>query len=192
MHDGMRMREEFAIALEKALSLKDEAGMIGHGLVVVRDRLDRIKDIEPFANQITTSGDTFYATRGAAGIGTPNISQPTLVSGMKLGTGGTAVAKSGAGAALITYLTASNRTFDTTHPQLEDLASDTGFNIIWQVTWPAGVATNSAITEAVIVNDAATNATSSAANTIARILFAAKDKGADDSLAITWKHTFNG
>lgn len=59
-------------------------------------------------------------------------------------------------------------------------------------SWGAGDVTESALTEAVIVNDAAADATSSAANTIARIVYAAKNKTADDTLAITWAHTFNG
>ena len=37
-------------------------------------------------------------------------------TGMKLGTGSTAPAKSGAGAAVVTYLTGSNKAFDATFP----------------------------------------------------------------------------
>lgn len=54
------------------------------------------------------------------------------------------------------------------------------------------MATNSAITEAVIVNDSGTNATSTAANSISRIVFTAINKGASDTLAITWNHKFLG
>ena len=63
---------------------------------------------------------------------------------------------------------------------------------VYKTTWGAGVATNSAITEAVIVNDQATNATTTAANTISRITFTAVNKGASDTLAITWSHKFLG
>ena len=54
------------------------------------------------------------------------------------------------------------------------------------------MATNGAITEVVIVNDQATNATSSAANTYSRALITSVNKGASDTLAITWNHTFLG
>lgn len=191
--DRLRLEEGFSAAMDMSKSIKEDVGLIGYGLIVVRDPLGRIKDLEPFANQITTVGDTYYATRAVAGIGTPNIAQPSpLLTGMKLGTGGTAVAKSGAGAALVTYLTGSNAAFGSAYPQLEDLTGDTGFNAVYQVVWAAGVATNSAITEAALVTDAGTNATSDAAHTAARILFASKNKTVDDSLTITWKHLFNG
>lgn len=192
MREQMMMREAFRAAMDLAKRAGEDVGLLGHGVIACRDGDGKVRWLEPFANQITTAGDTFYATRGVASIGTPNISQPTLVNGMKLGTGTTAVAKSSTGAALVTYLSGSNKIFDTSHPQLEDLAGDTGFNAVYQCSWAAGVATSSAIAEAAIVNDAGSNATSSAANTISRITFTAKDKGADDSLTITWKHTFNG
>jgi hypothetical protein len=110
---------------------------------------------------------------------------------MKLGTGTTAAAKSGAGAALVTYEAASNNAFDASFPVLVDLASDTGWQIQYKVTWAAGDVTETALTEAVIVNDAATDATSTAANTIARVVFTAINKTASDTLVITWNHTFN-
>jgi hypothetical protein len=48
--------------------------------------------------------------------------------------------------------------------------------------------TASPITEAVIVNDSATNATSTAANTYSRVLLspAVGSKGAQDSLTLVW------
>jgi hypothetical protein len=54
------------------------------------------------------------------------------------------------------------------------------------------VATNAALTEAVIVNDAGTDATSSAANTAHRVVFTAINKGASDTLVITWNALFKG
>ena len=42
--------------------------------------------------------------------------------------------------------------------------------------------------EVVVVNDAVTNATSTAANTISRAVFAAINKGAADTLVATWNH----
>lgn len=190
--DKMEMRDAFLCAMDLAKSARDSVGMVGYGTVVLLDGDMKPKEIEPFVNKITTPGDEYYARRAAAGIGTPNIAQPTLANGMKLGTGTTAVAKSGAGASLVTYEPASNNLFDTTHPALTDLSADTGWDVVYKTSWGAGDVTDGALTEAVIVNDAATDATSSAANTYARIVFAAKNKTADDTLAITWAHTFNG
>jgi hypothetical protein len=65
-------------------------------------------------------------------------------------------------------------------------------NAVYKTTWGAGVATSSALTEVVIVNDAGTNATSTAANGISRSVFTLVNKGASDSLAITWNHKFLG
>jgi hypothetical protein len=105
---------------------------------------------------------------------------------MKLGSGGTAVAKSGAGGALVTYITASNVAFDSSYPQTANLGGGLGVNSVYKTTWAAGTATNSAITEVAIVNDQATNATSTAANTYSRALITSVNKTASDSLAITW------
>lgn len=140
----------------------------------------------PFANLITDAGDLYIAGKVIAAIAPASPAAPTAASGMKLGTGTTAVTKAGAAAALITYLTGSNAAFDATFPSTSNLGSGLGVNSVYKTTWAAGVATNSAITEAVIANDAGTNATSSAANTYSRVVFTAINKTATDSLAITW------
>jgi hypothetical protein len=135
-------------------------------------------------NLITSVGDAGYVSRGA-GIGTP----PAAPTGIRLGTGTTAVAKTGAGAALVTYLAGSNRAFDATFPSVA------GNVATYKATWAAGVATTaSAITEAALVNDTiATDATTAAANTWARILLATPAaKAATDSLTLTWTNTITG
>lgn len=190
--DQMAMRDEFVARMDMKSMARDLSGLVGYGTVLLLDGDGKVKEIEPFLNKITTAGDEYYARRAVAGIGTPNIAQPTLANGMKLGTGSTAVAKSGAGAALVTYETGSNNLFDTSHPALSDLTGDTGWDAVYKTSWGAGDVIESALTEAVIVVDAQTDATSSAANTIARIIYTAKNKTADDTLAITWAHTFNG
>lgn len=151
-----------------------------------------LKSREIVKNLITDSGDLYYATRGAAGVSPAAPADATKMTGMKLGTGTTAVSKAGAGSALVTYITASNLVFQSTFPVVNNLGSGLGCEIEYKVTWNTGVATNGAITEAVIVNDAATNATSTAANTIARITFTAINKLSTDVLVIDWKHKFLG
>ena len=153
---------------------------------------DEIKHHEIVENLITTAGDEYYAKKAITNIDPANPSAPTEVTGMKLGTGSTAAAKSGAGAALVTYESGSNNLFDATFPSVEDLAGDTGWNAVYQVTWLAGDVVEAALREVVIVNDAATDATSTAANTISRAVYTAIDKTADDALIIVWKHKFLG
>lgn len=152
----------------------------------------KVKDSRKVENIVTDKGDEYYAKKAIVGVSPANPSAPTVVSGMKLGTGTTAASKAGAGAALVTYISGSNVAFDSSYPSAADLGSGSGWQVTYVTTFPAGTATNSAITEAVIVNDAGTNATSTAANTYARITFTALNKSAADSLVLTWKHTFLG
>jgi hypothetical protein len=137
-------------------------------------------------NLVTAVGDQYYAGRAALSSGLP-----AQVTGFRLGTGSTAVAKTGAGAAIVTYLTGSNKANDATFP------TASGGVVTWKRTYAPGEATSaSPITEVVlntdtIANDNATTAT--AANTIARALLSGiASKAAGDTLTITWTHTLLG
>jgi hypothetical protein len=188
-------RDAFHEALAMAHRVKRDhpLGLVGFGVVLLEDGDHQIKDLEPFANLITTAGDQYYAQKAIVGVAPASPSAPTAMSGMKLGTGATAAAKSGAGAALVTYLAGSNIAFDATFPSAAAVGGDAGWNIVYKSTWAAGVATNGAITEAVISNAAGTNsAAEGAAGMCARTVFAAKNKTVDDTLAITWTHKFLG
>jgi hypothetical protein len=161
----------------------DSLGMLGMILVECFGPDGELKWRSEQPNLITAVGDQMYASRGA---GLTTSATPT---GMKLGTGTTAVAKTGAGAALVTYLPGSNKAFDATFP------SASGGVVTYKRTYAAGEATSvTAISEVVIVTDTiATDATSTAANTISRGLLAnPAGKAAGDSLAITWSHTLTG
>lgn len=193
MYNESKLSDAFQIAMGRARDLVDGVGLVGFGVVELRDERDRLKLALPFANLITTAGDEYYAKKGIVGISPANPSAPTAASGMKLGTGTTAAAKSGAGAAIVTYISASNLVFDSTFPSAAAVGGDGGWNATYKTTWAAGVATNSAITEAVIVNDQTNNTNgSTAANTYSRVVFSAVNKGASDSLAVTWTHKFLG
>lgn len=192
MYSKNDMKDAFIASMEMAKKACDEFGIVGFGTVALLDGGGRCVDLEPFANLITTAGDEYYAKKAIVGVSPANPSAPTVASGMKLGTGGTAVAKSGAGGALVTYETGSNNPFDAAFPTASAVGGDTGWNANYKTTWAAGDVTETALTEAVIVNDAGTDATSTAANTYSRIVFGAKNKGADDSLIITWSHKFLG
>jgi hypothetical protein len=171
------------------LLVPDGLGMVGYGVVELIDGDGRTKQLVPFHNLITDAGDLYVAGKVIAAIAPASASAPTAANGMKLGTGATAVAKSGAGAALVTYLSGSNVAFDASYPQTANLGAGLGVNSVYRTTWAAGVATSSAITELAIVNDQVTNATSTAANTYSRALITSVNKTSSDSLACTynWK-----
>lgn len=189
MHSDARITDAFKIAMGRARELTDRAGLVGFGVVEVRDKDGNLKQVVPFANLITTAGDQYYAKMGIVGVSPATPSAPTLAARMKLGTGTTAAAKSGAGAVLVTWLNTS--AFDATYPQAAAVGGDTGWNATYKTTWAAGTATNSAITEATISTDT-TGAVGLAADTISRVVFTAVNKGASDTLAITWSHKFLG
>lgn len=170
----------------------DGVGIVGYGIWHLVDGDGHTKLLVPFANLITDKGDEYYAKKGIVGISPANPTAPTAVSGMKLGTGSTAATKSGAASALGTYITGSNNPFDASFPAAAAVGTDIGWNASYKTSWAAGDVTNSAITECVIVNDAATDATTTAANTISRAVISSVNKTASDSLAITWNHKFLG
>lgn len=164
--------------------------IVGYGAAI----LPMQRKAVPFKNLVTTAGDQYYVRKAIASIAPANATAPTAATGMKLGTGSTAAAKSGTGSLLVTYLTGSNVLFDSTYPQASAVAgTDTGWLAIYQCTWPAGVATSATINEVVQVNDASTNATSTALNTYARSVFATTvDKASNEPLIVIWNHKFLG
>jgi hypothetical protein len=185
-------------ALEEAWSLARELpagmGIVGYGIAHLLDGDGHTKQLVPFANLITTAGDQYYAQKGIVGVSPANASAPTAASGMKLGTGSTAAAKSSTGASIVTYISGSNVVFDSSFPAAAAVAgTDTGWNATYKTTWAAGTATNSAIVEVAIVNDQSNNSNgSSAANTYSRAVITSVNKTSSDSLAVTWNHKFLG
>jgi hypothetical protein len=166
----------------------DNNQIVGHLVIERRDEHGNLIERFEGTNLVTQVGDQIYGERGGGVSGAP--AAPT---GMKLGTGGTAVAKTGAGAALVTYLSGSNKAFDATFPQ--SALNGSSRRITYKRTYAAGEATTaSAITEAVIVNDTISNdSTSTAANTMSRILVTGiSAKGASDTLTATWNHDLLG
>lgn len=165
----------------------DQSGITG---TLIVERFDEDGElIERFegSNLVTQVGDQLYGERGS-GAGSP-----ALPTGMKLGAGSTAVAKTGAGAALVTYLAGSNKAFDATYPQSS--LNGASRRITYKRTYAAGEATTaSPITEAAIVTESiASDTTSTEAETVARILVTGiSAKGAGDTLTATWHHDLLG
>lgn len=151
----------------------------------------------PWVVETVPSTTTFGITLGvapgavsdAAGTATPARSLGK-VTGLKLGTGTTAVAKTGAGAALVTYKTGTNIAPDSVASSL----SGSSRQIQYIGTWGAGVGTDAALAEVVITNEAPlSDATSTAAQTISRALISPTiNKAAGDTLVVTWNHLLLG
>lgn len=138
---------------------------------------------EVVANIVTQVGNQYYAER-ATGITSP----PGQVTGERLGSGSTAAATTGAGAAIVTYITASQVAIDGGFPT-SGAGAGTSRRITWQSTWGAGVATSATINEVVITNESPlTNVAGTAANTIARAVLTTVNKAAGDTLVVSWTH----
>lgn len=169
------------------MSTEDPAGITGHVVVELRGPDGKLKARCETDNLITDVGDQLYASRGAG------LTTSAVPTGLKLGTGATAAAKNGAGAALVTYLTNSHQANDGGFPTAVNSAGN-GTTVTYKVTYAAGKATTaSAITECVIVTDALADATSTAANTGSRVLLTGiGSKGASDTLTVTWTHLLKG
>jgi hypothetical protein len=179
-------------AIQQLRALREESeglAIVGFGYYQLWDEYGHLKQANAFANLVTQIGDQYYGER-AAGIASP----PAQVSGMRLGTGGaTAVAKTGAGAAIVTYVTASQLAIDGGFPTSSIPVASR--RIQWKTTWNAGVATANGINEWVITNETPiTNVAGTAANTISRAVDTGSpvNKAAGDTLAITWNHDLLG
>lgn len=164
----------------------DTSGIHGEVHVVLTGPDGEVKAECRTKNLVTATGDQYYAGRAALSTGLPN-----QVTGFRLGTGSTAVAKTGAGAALVTYLTGSNKANDSGFP-----TAAAGV-VTWKRTYAPGEATSaSPITEVVLNTDTIANdngTTATAANTIARALLSGiASKAAGDTLTVTWTHTILG
>jgi hypothetical protein len=116
-------------------------------------------------------------------------------SGMRLGTGTNAVAKTGAGAASIQTVgtgTNNSKAFDSTYPQSS--LSGSSRRIQYKTTWAAGDATQNSLAEVVITTEQPlSQVAGTTANTISRALLSpVVNKGASDTLALTWNHDLLG
>lgn len=184
MHDQSIGGDTISAVMERPRGVEDEGFAIGTVVAELFDEHGNLKAREVVHNLITSAGDNVYIARGGGVSGAP--AAPT---GMRIGTGSTAPAKSGAGAAIVTKITAGNKAFDATYPQAA--ANVTTYRTTYA---PGEGTTASPVTEVVIVNDTiATDTATAAANTISRALLTGiGSKGAADTLVITWTHTFTG
>lgn len=188
--DRMLMSDGLMVAHDMGRSLvEDVGGMFGYGIAELRGEDGELKLLVPFANLITDTGDLYYAGKGIAAIPPASPSAPTALTGMQIGSGSTAVAKSGAGGAMVTLL--AGQAFDATFPSTSNLGAGLGVNMVYKTTFAAGTGTGT-VAEATITNGTIGTA-STAGNTISRVVFGSSIvKGALDSLAVTWNHKHLG
>lgn len=172
-----------ALDLREIEALADEANLVGFVHVLLRNGDGEISHEAICHNIITQVGNQYYADR-AANIG----GAPGQVTGMRLGTGTTAAATTGAGAAIVTYTSGSQAAIAGSFPT-GGAGGGTSRRITWKSSWAAGVAT-ATLNEAVITNEATlTDVAGTAANTISRVVLSpAVAKGASDTLDLTWQH----
>lgn len=181
----------------------DPVGIFGQGWFEHRSADGDLLSLGVFANLITDLGDQYYGDRAAGISGAPG-----QVTGMKLGTGATAVAKTGAGSGIVAYagtgVTAS-KAIDGTWPQSSlPGGAGTARQIQWRTSWAAGQVTVNSLAEVVLTNesaladDAGTSGASTQdaggpGNSIARALLSpVVNKGASDTLTVTWNHNLLG
>ncbi|HXH79939.1 hypothetical protein [Nocardioides sp.] len=173
--DGMKIAE--TVELVRGREDADDLSILGYGTVEVIGPDGNVKQSVDFHNLVTDVGDLFYANRaiGAA---------VTALTGMQIGSGITAAAKSGLGGAMVTLL--AGQAFDATFPSVNNLGAGLGVEVVYKTTYAAGVGTGT-INEVVITNGAIGTA-STAAQTISRVVLGTGvGKAAGDSLAVTYR-----
>lgn len=151
---------------------------------VLRGSNGRVKAHGVTHNLVTSVGDNYFAAKA--------YSSPTAAAGMKLGTTDTAATKSGAGSFITTgdYITGSNKAWDSTWPKAGASA-----NIVqYKRTYAAGEATNSTINRVSFGDNITDAGETDASHTYAVALLDPRpvNKGANDTLTITWDVTFLG
>jgi hypothetical protein len=144
------------------------------------DEHGNVKQDQTVDNLITPQGRRMLLQRA---FGTASAS--AVPTGMKLGNDSTATAigTTATHAMNASYISGSNKTFDATPTEA---VQGNGGRVTMVCSWAAD------IEEVVVVNDATTNAISTAVNTYARAAsgeFAAVNKGASDTLQVTWTWT---
>lgn len=145
--------------------LHDTIKMVGDLKIVLTDENGQIKHEQEIKNLVVTTGKNFIASR-------MKDATATAMSHMAIGTGTTAAAVGDTTLGTEVGRVALTSTTVTTN------------NVAYVATFPAGTGTG-AITEAGILNAA------SAGTLLCRTVFSVINKGAADTLGITWTVSVN-
>jgi hypothetical protein len=148
----------------------DAIKMTGNLKLVLTDEHGNVKQEEEVKNLVVTVGKNFIASSMAK----TTTNSPAAMTHMEVGTGTTAAA---AGDTTLQTAVASSRVTLTS-------TTVTTNNVAYVATFPAGTGTG-ALTEAGIFN------ASSSGTLLCRTVFSVINKGAADTLGITWTVTVN-
>jgi hypothetical protein len=148
----------------------DSIKMTGNLKLVLTDEHGNVKQEEEVKNLVVTVGKNFIASSMAK----TTTNSPAAMTHMEVGTGTTAAAAGDT--ALQTAVASSRVTLTST--------TVTTNNVAYVATFPAGTGTG-ALTEAGIFN------ASSSGTMLCRTVFSVINKGAADTLGITWTVTVN-
>ena len=143
--------------------LQDEITVKGRLSIVLIDQLGLVKEEHDFDNLVVTTGKGYIASR-------MKDATATAMSHMAVGTGTTAAA-----ASQTALVTEANR-------QALTSTAVSGGDVTYSATFDNGQGTG-ALTEAAILN------ASSGGTMLCRTVFSVINKGANDTLAITWTVT---
>jgi len=136
--------------------------------IVLRDKDGNVKSEDTHTNLVVTTGLNYIAARMT------DTSEPADMSHMAVGTGTTSAA------AGQTALVTENARVALTGGE----GAPSTNTIVYTCTFPAGTGTG-AVTEAGVLNAA------SSGTLLCRTVFSAVNKGADDSVTITWTITIS-
>ena len=148
----------------------DAIKMTGNLKLVLTDEHGNVKQEEEVKNLVVTVGKNFIASS----MTKTTTNSPAAMTHMEVGTGTTAAA---AGDTTLETAVASSRVTLTS-------TTVTTNNVAYVATFPAGTGTG-ALTEAGIFN------ASSSGTMLCRTVFSVINKGAADTLGITWTVTVN-
>ena len=146
---------------------KDESRVLGKLKIEVKDKHGKVKDTREVDNLVVDTGLAFIASR-------MKDASATAMSHMELGTGTTAAAAGNT--ALETIISGSRTALTST--------TVTSNAVAYVASFAAGTGTG-AVTEAGILN------ASSGGTLLCRTVFSAVNKGASDSMTITWTITIS-
>ena len=165
MNDSLSFSDSVEVSAGRGAALHDRLPVRGHVLLELYGPDGRLKETRETDNLVVDAGEAHIADRLS--------SSPSgaAMGWMAIGTGATAAAfgNTALGAEIDRNATTS--------------ITDSANVVTYVGNWAAGDGTNSAITEAGIFNAASTG------TMLARAVFAAINKGASDTLAITWTVT---
>lgn len=165
--DLIGVGDEVAVAMGRGSGVTDDVGIHGRLLIELFDASGKLKDRQETTNLVVTSGKNHIADQ------LKSSPAQAAMGWMAVGTGATAPA---AGDTLLGAEIDRNALTSRT----------AAANVVTYVgNWAAGDATNAAISEAGIFNVVTANTVTM----LARATFTAINKGASDTLQITWTVT---